>query len=265
VRLTESLAELKPSHAGAVVSIGVFDGVHLGHQAILLANRAHALELAAEATVVTFQGHPKSLLLGRAPRSLTSLQHRLHLFERLGIAHTVALPFDADLRALDATQFVERVLVTGLACRHAVLGFDSKFGRGAEGNPETLRQLGLPVDVVGQVLVRHRPVSSTAIREAIELGDLEAAQGMLGRPVAIYGDVVHGDALGRTLGFPTANLDLHAELHPPPGVYVARARRASGRGFQPPGSRRRGPPASRSGALRCAIRCSGSRWGARRC
>lgn len=235
MRITESLADLKPSAGGAVVSIGVFDGVHLGHQAILRANRARALELGAEASVVTFQGHPKALLLGRAPKSLTSLQHRLHLFERLGIAHTVALSFDANLRSLDAREFARRVLIEGLACRQAVLGFDNKFGRGAEGNAETLRQLGLPVDVVGQVLVRHRPVSSTAIREAIELGDLEAAHAMLGRPVALYGDVVHGDALGRTLGFPTANLDLHAGLHPPPGVYAARARRLA------PGTRERGP------------------------
>jgi riboflavin kinase/FMN adenylyltransferase len=229
VRLTERLADLAPAPRGSVVSIGVFDGVHLGHQAILRANLARAIELGAEPTLVTFQGHPKQLLLGRAPKSLTSLQHRLHLFERLGIAHTVALPFDAELRALDAAEFTRRVLLDGLGCRHAVLGFDSKFGRGAEGNPESLRRLGLAVDVVGQVLVRHRPVSSTAIREAIELGDLEAAAAMLGRPVALYGDVVHGDALGRTLGFPTANLDLHAGLHPPPGVYAARARRGAER------------------------------------
>lgn len=229
MRLTQRLQDLTPATRGAVVSIGVFDGVHLGHQAILRANLARAIELDAEPSVVTFQGHPKELLLGRGPKSLTSLEHRLHLFERLGIQHTVALPFDADLRALEATDFARRVLLEGLGCRHAVLGFDSKFGRGAEGNPETLRRMGLPVDVVGQVLARHRPVSSTAIREAIELGDLEAAAAMLGRPVALYGHVVHGDALGRTLGFPTANLDLHAGLHPPPGVYVARARRGGER------------------------------------
>jgi len=111
------------------------------------------------------------------------------------------------------------------ACaRRFVLGFDSKFGRGREGTPERLRDWGFDVVVVPKVLVGDRPVSSTAIREAVELGDLDGAARMLGRPVAVYGDVVAGDARGRELGFRTANLDLHHELHPPPGVYAGRAR-----------------------------------------
>jgi riboflavin kinase/FMN adenylyltransferase len=105
-----------------------------------------------------------------------------------------------------------------------VLGFDSKFGHGREGTPEFRAAQGLDVEVVPQVVAGGRPVSSTAIREAVELGDLEAAAAMLGRPVAVYGEVVPGDCLGRQLGFPTANLDLHHELHPPAGVYACRVR-----------------------------------------
>jgi len=206
-----------------VVSIGVFDGVHRGHQAILAANCERASELGAAATVVTFRRHPKKLLLGREPRTLTSLEHRLELFRRAGIDHTLVLTFDEDLRQLEAEDFVARYLVEGLDARAFVLGFDSKFGKDRRGTPELLSSLGFDVQVVGKVDVHGRGVSSTVLREAVELGDLEGARVMLGRPVSILGTVVRGDARGRELGFPTANLNLHHELHPPPGVYAGRA------------------------------------------
>lgn len=209
---------------GAVVSVGVFDGVHLGHLEILRRNIAAARVLGARPTVVTFREHPKSLLLGRAPRTLTSLEHRLELFRRAGIEHTVALTFDDALRSIPAADFARDFLGGALRAKRLVLGFDSKFGRGREGTPEFLLRLGHEVEVVEQVVVHGRPVSSTAIREATELGDLEAAAAMLGRPVAVYGEVVSGDRLGRRIGFPTANLDLHHELHPPTGVYAVRVR-----------------------------------------
>lgn len=216
----------RPPACGSVVSVGVFDGVHLGHQAILSRNAQRARELGATSTVVTFREHPKAVLLGHAPRTLTSLEHRLELFRRAGIEHTVALTFDEELRRIDARDFARDLLAGALAARRLVLGFDSKFGRDREGTPEFLRGLGYDVEVVPEVLVAGRPVSSTAIREAVELGDLDGAARMLGRPVAVYGDVVAGDAVGRRLGFPTANLDLHHELRPPPGVYACRVHRA---------------------------------------
>jgi riboflavin kinase/FMN adenylyltransferase len=219
-----------PPARGSVVSVGVFDGVHLGHQAILAANVARARELELVPTVVTFRQHPKSVLLGRAPRTLTSLEHRLELFRRAGIEHTLALTFDEELRRISAREFTFGCLVEQLGARKFVLGFDSKFGRDRQGTAEFLKTLGLDVDVVPQVVVADRPVSSTAIREAVELGDLASAARMLGRPVALYGEVVHGDARGRTLGFPTANLDLHHELRPPNGVYACFVRRMRARG-----------------------------------
>jgi len=209
---------------GAVVSVGVFDGVHLGHLEILRRNLAAARELGARSTVVTFREHPKSLLLGRAPRTLTSLEHRLELFRRAGVEHTVALTFDDALRSIPAADFARDFLRGTLDAKRLVLGFDSKFGRGREGTPEFLVGLGHEVEIVEQVVIHGRPVSSTAIREATELGDLDAAAAMLGRPVAVYGEVVSGDRLGRRIGFPTANLDLHHELHPPTGVYAVRVR-----------------------------------------
>ena len=224
MKLTQDLADLTPAPEGAVVSIGVFDGVHRGHRAILDANVEEAQALGAEPTVVTFQTHPKELLLGRGPRTLTSLEHRLALFARAGIRHTVALPFDDDLRNLQWERFVEQICVRGLDARRFVLGFDSKFGRDREGNPELLSSAGYDVRVARKVEVAGRAISSTAIREAVELGDLPAAMRMLGRPVTVFGTVVEGQQLGRTLGFPTANLDLHHELQPPPGVYACRVR-----------------------------------------
>ncbi len=225
VRATFELRKLAPAPSGAVVSIGVFDGVHLGHQAILARNRAAAAELGAEPTVVTFRRHPKRLLLGREPKALTSLQHRLELFRRAGVGHAVVLPFTPELRSLSAEDFVARVAVAGLGVRRFVLGFDSKFGHDRAGTPERLAALGFAVEVVPEVDVGGRAVSSTAIREAVELGDLGLAARMLGRPVAVLGRVVHGQELGRRLGFPTANLDLSHELHPPPGVYAVRVSR----------------------------------------
>ena len=223
LRVTRAIDALEAAGGGAVTSVGVFDGVHLGHQSILDANVARAGALGAEPTVVTFGGHPKALLLGRAPRTLTTLEHRLALFARAGIRHAVVLEFDQTLREMSADAFSEAVLERGLETRAFVLGFDSKFGRDRAGGPDSLRARGHEVEIAPKVVVGQRAVSSTAIREAIELGDLEAARAMLGRPVTIYGEVVRGEALGRRLGFPTANLDLFHELRPPEGVYLCRA------------------------------------------
>lgn len=220
-RPQESLPSVPPG--GSVISIGVFDGVHLGHQAILAANRSRAAGLGARSTVVTFQTHPKGTLLGRAPRTLTSLEHRLELFRRAGVEHTLVLAFDAALRERSAEEFTRQTLVRDLGGRAFALGFDSKFGRDRRGTPELLHGMGLDVEVVGKVEVGGRAVSSTAIREAVELGDLASAARMLGRRVSVLGTVVHGSRRGRELGFPTANLDLHHELHPPPGVWAGRA------------------------------------------
>jgi len=205
--------------------VGVFDGVHLGHVAILETNLARARALDAESTVVTFREHPKTLLLGRAPRTLTTFEHRLALFARHGVEHVVALRFDAALRDTSAESFVNDLLVARLDVRAFVLGFDSKFGRGREGGTEFLRARGFDVEVAPEILLGERTVSSTAIREAVELGDLAIAARMLGRPVSVFARVVHGAHLGRELGFPTANLDLRHELHPPNGVYACRVRR----------------------------------------
>ena len=197
MRATFEARRLAPAPGGAVVSIGVFDGVHRGHEAILAANVARAAALGAEPTVLTFRRHPKRVLLGRSPRTLTTLEHRLELFRRAGIRHTVALSFTPELRDLPAEEFVREIAVAGLGVRAFVLGFDSRFGRGRAGTPELLRELGFDVEVVPEVVVQGRAVSSTAIREAVELGDLDGRRAPCwAAPVSVLGRVVRGNQLG---------------------------------------------------------------------
>lgn len=210
-----------------MATVGVFDGVHLGHFVVLRRVVERAAALGSRPAMVTFAGHPKKVLLGRAPAAVTSLEHRLLLFERAGIETALVLDFDAELRALSAEEFVRRVLHEGLGLRELVFGFDSKFGRDRGGTAESLaplaRELGFAIVAVPPLRLGGRAVSSSAIREAVGLGDLRSAATMLGRPVSVLGTVVRGDGRGRALGFPTANLDLHHELHPPAGVYAALA------------------------------------------
>jgi len=225
VIVTRSKSELPPPPPeGAVVSIGVFDGVHKGHQRILADNIARARATGARSSVVTFASHPKELLLGRAPRTLTTLEHRLELFRRAGVEHALVLCFDEELRSTPAERFISETLVEGMGATEFVLGFDSKFGLDRAGTPALLSELGHEVKVSEKVVVSGRAVSSSAIREAVELGDLAGAEAMLGRRVSVFGEVVGGKGLGRELGFPTANLDLRHELSPPTGVYACRAR-----------------------------------------
>ncbi len=222
---------------GSVVTVGVFDGVHLGHFAVLRRVVERAAERGLGPAVVTFAAHPKELLTGHAPPTVTSLEHRLLLFRRIGLETALVLDFGPEIRDLPAEGFVRRILVEGLGARGLVLGFDSKFGRGREGTVKSLRplarSLGLDLEAVGPLRLQGRALSSTAVREAVSLGELERAAAMLGRPVSLLGTVVRGDGRGRELGFPTANLDLHHELKPPPGVYAALARIRGREGLLP--------------------------------
>jgi riboflavin kinase/FMN adenylyltransferase len=224
VRRFEGLAELTPGTLRApVVAIGVFDGVHRGHRHVVETLRAFADETDAEAVVVTFDLHPRAVLAGRAPTPLLSLAHRLVLLERLGVDAAVVLPFDEATREMPFERFVEDVLVARLRARGILFGFDTCFGRGGLGTYATVAplaaRLGVEVRRAPSIAVDGLPISSTRIREAIERGDLDAAAALLGRPPTVYGLVARGDGRGRTLGFPTANVDLAGECLPPPGVY----------------------------------------------
>ncbi len=209
---------------GVIATIGVFDGVHKGHQSVIeqVVNLAKTRNL--KSCVITFSGHPKKVLRGQAPSTVTSLEHRLRLFELLDVELVLVLSFNQQLRDLSAENFLREHLIPRLGLKGLVLGFDSKFGHGRGGNLESLRPLaaGLGIELVEveALRVNDRAVSSTAIREAVSLGELQRAAGMLGRQVSILGTVVPGDGRGRLIGFPTANLAPHHELYPPKGVYA---------------------------------------------
>ncbi len=212
-----------PSSTPSIVTIGVFDGVHLGHQAILRETLQWAKSQNAQSVVLTFRRHPELLLQGQSPPAVTSLEHRLVLLERFGIDLTVVLSFDEDLREMSAEQFCEKWFVKNLRAKGVVLGPDNAIGKNREGNLEKLQEIGSRLGfAIRQIIpaqLGKQIVSSTAIRQALQSGDLTTAAAMLGRTPSIYGTVIHGDDRGHRLGFPTANLNLHHEFTPSRGVY----------------------------------------------
>ena len=209
-----------------VATIGMFDGVHRGHQKIIETIRHYALEKKGESLIITFDRHPKNIIENRPPSFITSMEHRLVLLERLGVDHAVVLNFDLKLAQTTAEDFIHEILVSWLGVKCIVLGFNCRFGKNREGDLALVRKLAdkYGFDVYGcpPVIYRSQVISSTAIRQAILDGKLEKAEGMLGRPVSILGTVVMRSGRGRVLGFPTANLALHHEVRPPSGVYGTR-------------------------------------------
>jgi len=210
-----------------VVTLGVFDGVHIGHRMILDWVVSLARERQGDAVVVTFARHPRAVIENKAPKLLTSLAHKLRIFASLGVTATLVLKFDEELRNMPARAFAESLFVDSLGAETVILGYNNRFGRGGEGDIELLRALGrergFEARRADQVRLGEVAVSSTLIRRLILEGDLDRAARMLMRPVSVYGTVVRGDGIGRDLGFPTANLDLHHEVRPPPGVYGCEA------------------------------------------
>jgi riboflavin kinase / FMN adenylyltransferase len=225
MRRHTSYTGLDEDDRGAAVAIGNFDGVHLGHQSVLALARAAAAERDAPLGVVTFEPHPRSHFApDAAPFRLMNAEARAHRLEKLGVDQLYEIPFDADLAAMTAEAFVERVLVTGLGIRHLVAGEDFRFGKGRAGDGTLLRDLGrrhgFGVTLAPLVSAGGGDVSSTAIRQALSEGRPEQAARMLGHWHRIEGPVAHGDKRGRTLGFPTANLALQGLHLPRYGVYA---------------------------------------------
>ena len=216
---------------GAWLTIGSFDGVHRGHQAILrrLARGAHAAGLPA--AVVTFYPHPAQVLRGRnGPFYLNSPDERAVLLGQAGIDYVLTLPFSRDTANLTARQFIQQ-LHERLQMRRLCIGHDFALGRGREGTLPVLRQLGaeygFTVSITRPITLGGQPISSSRIRLALTDGDVRTARQLLGRPFALTGAVVPGDQRGRTIGIPTANLDLWpAQLTPAAGVYACLARLA---------------------------------------
>ena len=219
---------------GGIVALGNFDGFHLGHQAVVGRAVERARSEGRPALVATFDPHPvRHFRPDAAPFRLTTLDQREWLFAAAGADATVVFRFDAALAALTAAQFVVARLVEGLGVAGVVTGEDFTFGAGRGGNVRVLAELGAKhaytAETVGPVSLDGAPVSSSRIRAALQRGDPREAARLLTRPFAIEGVVQHGDKLGRTIGYPTANLDMGPYLRPAYGIYAVRGRLPDGR------------------------------------
>ena len=214
----------------AVVTVGSFDGTHIGHHAVVEEVRTKALDRDGASVVVTFDPHPRHVISPEtAPSLLTSLEEKTTAFERMGLDLLAVVPFTHDLRGLTPEAFVERFLVDYLGVDGIVLGYDHGFGRDRSGDVATMRKLGdrhgFDVISIPPTLLDGEPVSSTRVRECIEAGQIEAAARLLGSGYPVSGLVGTGDGRGRTIGFPTANIAFaEAKLLPPNGVYAGRTR-----------------------------------------
>jgi riboflavin kinase / FMN adenylyltransferase len=221
--------ELQPCRRPTAVALGMFDGVHLGHQHVIRQSQLDARALGGRSVVVTFDPHPLAILKpGSAPRLLQSLPQRLRAFQQLGVDEALILEFKPELSRLTGDEFVRSLHSQIPQLRSFTVGEGFVFGYRRSGDIPLLRtlgdQLGFCTHAVAPIRIGDEMVSSTRIRAVLREGDLEHVAELLGRPYAITGTVLHGDGLGRQLGFPTANLDVNGLELPPTGVYAAWAR-----------------------------------------
>ena len=216
---------------GAVLAIGNFDGVHRGHKAVIDRARAMANKLGQPCAVLTFDPHPADFFAGRkVVNRITPVAAQSRALQRLALDGMIVFRFDAALAALSAEEFVSEILVRRLAAAGVVAGYDFHFGRGRKGTPEFLREAGarhgFAVEIVGKVISDAagslEPVHSSAVRKALASGDVAFARQLLGHDFFVVGDVVHGQKLGRNLGFPTANLQLDPSMQLAFGIYAVR-------------------------------------------
>ncbi len=217
---------LRPHQRGCVATIGNFDGVHLGHQAILAQLAEQATRLRLPRLVITFEPQPQEFFAGPTapPARLMRLREKLQALDGLGIERVLCLEFDHRLAAMPAHAFIEELLVGHLGVRYLVVGDDFRFGHRRTGDFAMLleagRQHGFEVADNHSYVLDGERVSSTRVRRALGQGDLELAARLLGRPYDMCGRVAHGDRRGRTIGFPTANIHLHRRVTPVYGVYA---------------------------------------------
>lgn len=227
MRIVRQYQDLPAEAKGGALAIGNFDGVHRGHQAVILEAAKAAKAVGGPFGVLTFEPHPRRYFQPNAPADrLTPFRPKSHALEALGVELMAALHFDATLASLEPEDFVRKVLVGGFAVRHVVVGFDFAFGKGRAGNTVMLKALadeqGFGVTVMEPVGDGGSVFSSTLIRKLLTAGRPAEAAKLLGRPFEVDGHVQHGDARGRSIGFPTANLVLGDYLQPALGVYAVR-------------------------------------------
>jgi riboflavin kinase/FMN adenylyltransferase len=215
----------RPVPAPVVLAIGNFDGVHLGHAALLRRLAEIASQRGLAPTVLSFEPHPREFFAPTsAPARLTTLREKLELLAESGATQAMICPFNAAFAALSADAFIEKVLVRGCQVRHLIIGDDFRFGCGRSGDFSLLQAAGqhhgFTVEAMGSVMLDGERVSSSAVRQALAAGDMERAARLLGRPYIIDGQVSHGDKIGRQLGFATANIRIRHNPLPMTGVFA---------------------------------------------
>lgn len=211
----------------AFLSIGVFDGVHLGHQKVLKELISDARTAGGTTAVITFHPHPMRVLQPEnAPPQLACTGHKMRLLESLGIENCFVVQFDEQFASLSHEAFFKTLLLPHFDIAEICVGYDCTFGRGKQGTLQFLRQMSkthnFTVKQVGAVTVDDLVVSSTCIRKLVIAGEFELVEEMLGRPYSLLGTVTTGETIGRKIGYPTANIDPHHEAIPPSGVYVVK-------------------------------------------
>ncbi|MCC6073748.1 bifunctional riboflavin kinase/FAD synthetase [Pseudomonas sp. GCM10022188] len=225
MQLVRGLHNLRPSHRGCVATIGNFDGVHRGHQAVLARLRERAAEAGLPSCVVIFEPQPREFFApDSAPPRLTSLREKLELLREAGVDRVLCLTFNRRLRELSAEQFIHQIMVEGLGVEHLEVGDDFRFGKGRTGDFALLVEAGaregFTVESAATIELDGERVSSTRVREVLAAGDFAEVERLLGRPYRISGRVLHGQKLGRQLGTPTANLQLNRLRPALQGVYL---------------------------------------------
>ena len=226
MELIRGLHNLRPRHRGCVATIGAFDGVHNGHRAVLGHLLEKSAELALPSMVILFEPLPREFFApSEAPPRLMSFREKFRALQALGIDRVLRIRFDEALRSMSAVDFIQRIFVDGLGVRYIVVGDDLRFGHDRKGDFEMMKAEGLRHDYEAMhtdtLGISGARVSSTRVREALLAADFAMAEELLGQPYSITGKVVYGDQRGRTLGAPTANMQLHRLRAPLSGVYVA--------------------------------------------
>jgi riboflavin kinase/FMN adenylyltransferase len=219
------LADVPSDLTSSVVAIGVFDGVHRGHQELISKAKDIATSISIPLVAVTFNPHPRSVVSDKSPTELDSLDFRLTLLERCGVDATLVLPFNKQLASLSANEFIEQILIKTLKVKHVIVGDNFKFGHKAIGDTNFLREYGKEKGFSTTILKRFddgkEVWSSTRARNYIETGSVDKAALVLGRFPRLEGIVVHGDHRGRQLGYPTANLEISSNMTiPQDGIYA---------------------------------------------
>ena len=225
MELIRGLHNLRPRHHGCVATIGAFDGVHLGHQVVIRHLLEKSVELALPSLIIVFEPLPREYFSPlQAPARIMSFREKCRALEALGVDRLLRIRFNEQFRGMSAQRFVDDIFVAGLGVRFVVLGDDFRFGADRQGDIEFIRQQGVrhgyEAGPTPTFEVDGERVSSTRIREVLENADFAAAEAMLGRPYSISGRVIYGRQLGKTIGTPTANLELRRLRAPLSGVYV---------------------------------------------